>query len=81
MLHKHLNEKNVRGELLCPLTKVRASPSLSPRIRLMLIDWPNSVVSNFRSLCKAHILWPAAKEAKSTQYPELIETTILTSKK
>lgn len=46
-------------------TIVRASPSLSPRIRLILIDWPNSVVSNFRSLCKAHIRWPAA-----TRYTE-----------
>lgn len=46
------------------LTIERASPSLSPSSLFMLIDWPNSVVRSFRSLCRAHILWPAATQNK-----------------
>lgn len=42
------------------LTIERASPSLSPSSLFMLMDWPYSVVRSFRSLCRAHILCPAA---------------------
>ena len=49
--------------MLCAcLTMERVSPSLSPSSRLMLMDWPYSVVSSLRRRCRAHMRCPAAGE-------------------
>lgn len=64
----YCSNNTLKFQLCCSPTIERASPSLSPSSLLMLMDWPYSVVRSFRSLCRAHILCPAAGHRIQQQY-------------